>query len=46
MDRTMNRSLNRPDLHRPVNNAIPVHKMQKEQVVTWKSNNTDTEGSH
>jgi len=24
----MNRSLNRPDLHRPVNNAIPVQKMQ------------------
>jgi len=38
----MNRSLNRPDLHRPVNNAIPVQKMQ---VVTCNSNNTDTEVS-
>ena len=27
-DRTMNRSFNRPDLHRPVNNAIPFQKRQ------------------
>ena len=27
-DRTMNRSLNRPDLNRPVENAIPVQSMR------------------